>query len=103
MHFHEVVNVIIGENDSGKTAIADAIRYVFRTKSGEPIYMDEKDFHSEGKVHSKTLRIEAGCMIYGTIRIIWRSLSGAMMRNTGLSGSWWRRRTWCMCTRCSTG
>lgn len=35
VHFHEGVNVLIGENDSGKTAIVDAIRYVLRTKSGE--------------------------------------------------------------------
>lgn len=58
VHFHEGVNVLIGENDSGKTAIVDAIRYVLRTKSGETIYMDEKDFHSEGNMRSKTLRIE---------------------------------------------
>lgn len=58
VHFHEGVNVLIGENDSGKTAIVDAIRYVLRTKSGEPIYIDEKDFHSEGNVRSRTLRIE---------------------------------------------
>ena len=28
IHFQEGVNVLIGENDSGKTAIVDAIRYV---------------------------------------------------------------------------
>ena len=43
--FHEGVNVLIGENDSGKTAIIDAIRYVLHTKSGEPIKIDEKDFY----------------------------------------------------------
>lgn len=58
VHFHEGVNVLIGENDSGKTAIVDAIRYVLRTKSGETIYMDEKDFHMEGDIRSKSLRIE---------------------------------------------
>lgn len=63
VHFHEGVNVLIGENDSGKTAIVDAIRYVLRTKSGETIYMDEKDFHSEGNVRSKTLKIE--CLFEG--------------------------------------
>lgn len=36
--FNKGVNVLIGENDSGKTAIVDAIRYVLKTKSGEPIY-----------------------------------------------------------------
>lgn len=29
--FKDGVNVLIGENDSGKTAITDAIRYVLRT------------------------------------------------------------------------
>ena len=45
VRFHEGVNVLIGENDSGKTAIIDAIRYVLHTKSGEPIKIDEKDFY----------------------------------------------------------
>ena len=58
IHFHKGVNVLVGENDSGKTAIVDAIRYVLRTKSGEAIYMDEKDFHMVGDVRSKSLRIE---------------------------------------------
>lgn len=58
VHFHEGVNVLIGENDSGKTAIVDSIRYVLRTKSGETIYIDEKDFHMVGNVRSKALRIE---------------------------------------------
>lgn len=58
VHFQDGVNVLIGENDSGKTAIVDAIRYVLRTKSGETIYIDEKDFHMDGGVRSKTMRIE---------------------------------------------
>lgn len=58
MHFQNGVNVLIGENDSGKTAIVDAIRYVLRTKSGETIYFDEKDFHMAGSIRSKSLRIE---------------------------------------------
>lgn len=45
VHFHEGVNVLIGENDSGKTAIVDAIRYVLKTQSGEYIQFDEKDFY----------------------------------------------------------
>ena len=42
VHFHEGLNVLIGENDSGKTAIIDAIRYVLRTQSGEYIQFDDK-------------------------------------------------------------
>ena len=30
VHFHEGVNVLIGENDSGKTTIVDAIRYALK-------------------------------------------------------------------------
>lgn len=43
IHFQEGVNVLIGENDSGKTAIVDAIRYVLRTQSGEFIQFDDKE------------------------------------------------------------
>lgn len=45
IRFHEGVNVLIGENDSGKTAIVDAIRYVLRTQSGEFIQFEDKDFY----------------------------------------------------------
>ena len=47
IHFQESVNVLIGENDSGKTAIVDAIRYVLRTQSGEFIQFEDKDFYQE--------------------------------------------------------
>ena len=47
IHFHEGLNVLIGENDSGKTAIIDAIRYVLRTQSGEYIQFDDKDFYQD--------------------------------------------------------
>jgi putative ATP-dependent endonuclease of OLD family len=45
IQFHEGVNVLIGENDSGKTAIIDAIRYALKTQSGEYIQYSEQDFH----------------------------------------------------------
>ena len=54
--FHSGVNVLIGENDSGKTAIIDAIRYVLHTKSGEPIYIDEKDFYKPKDNNGKRTR-----------------------------------------------
>lgn len=47
MHFHEGVNVLIGENDSGKTAIVDAIRYALKTQSGVFMQFDEKDFYQD--------------------------------------------------------
>lgn len=64
IHFHEGVNVIIGENDSGKTAIIDAIRYVLHTRSGEPVYLDEKDFYQDPNGHrTRSLKIE--CLFGG--------------------------------------
>ena len=47
VYFHEGVNVLIGENDSGKTAIVDAIRYALKTQSGEFIQFDDKDFYQD--------------------------------------------------------
>ena len=64
VHFHDGVNVLVGENDSGKTTIIDAIRYVLHTRSGEPIYLDEKDFFEDTKhQRAKSLRIE--CLFNG--------------------------------------
>ncbi len=53
IHFHDGVNVLIGENDSGKTAIVDAIRYVLRTQSGEFIQFDDKDFYQDTNENRK--------------------------------------------------
>ena len=41
------LNVLVGENDSGKTAFVDAIRYVLGTKSNDRAYITEQDFHNE--------------------------------------------------------
>lgn len=41
------LNVIIGENDSGKTAIIDAIKLVLKTHSYEYIRVDDKDFYNQ--------------------------------------------------------
>ncbi len=43
--FNENLNVLIGENDSGKTAIIDAIKHVLNTKSLEYLRLDNKDFY----------------------------------------------------------
>lgn len=53
VHFHEGVNVLIGENDSGKTAIVDAIRYALKTQSGEYIQFDDKDFYQDSDGNRK--------------------------------------------------
>lgn len=48
------VNVLIGENDSGKTAIIDAIKLVLKTHSYEWIRIDKDDFYE----NSDKFRIE---------------------------------------------
>lgn len=44
LNFTNGVNLLIGENDSGKTAIIDAIKTVLKTHSYEWIKIDENDF-----------------------------------------------------------
>ncbi len=52
--FKPGINVLVGENDSGKTAIVDAIRLVLKTHALEWIHVERDDFYSE----STELRIE---------------------------------------------
>ena len=47
LDFHNGLNVIIGENDSGKTAIIDAIKLVLKTHSYEYIRVDDLDFFKD--------------------------------------------------------
>ncbi len=54
LQFTNGLNVIIGENDSGKTAIIDAIKLVLKTHSWEYIKVDNSDFYKD----SERLRIE---------------------------------------------
>lgn len=55
VEFSKGLNALIGENDSGKTAIIDALKYVFRTHSYEYIRVHENDFFQG----SNRFRIEA--------------------------------------------
>ena len=43
--FQKGLNLLIGENDSGKTAIVDAIKLVLKTHSSEWIKIENEDFH----------------------------------------------------------
>ncbi|MBT2216472.1 AAA family ATPase [Virgibacillus dakarensis] len=47
--FNPKFNVLVGENDSGKTAIIDAIRYLLGSVSDEFIKINEDDFFSYSK------------------------------------------------------
>lgn len=41
------LNLLVGENDSGKTALIDAIRYTLGTNSNDRTYLKEEDFFGE--------------------------------------------------------
>jgi putative ATP-dependent endonuclease of OLD family len=47
LNFTRTLNVLIGENDSGKSAILDAIKLVLKTQSYEWIKVDFSDFYKE--------------------------------------------------------
>jgi putative ATP-dependent endonuclease of OLD family len=53
------LNILVGENDAGKTGIIDAIRQVLLTTSYENIRLYEQDFHVHGATRAQTLFIEA--------------------------------------------
>jgi putative ATP-dependent endonuclease of the OLD family len=52
--FQDGLNVLIGENDSGKTAIIDAIKFVLKTHSTEWIRVSFEDFYE----NTRRMRIE---------------------------------------------
>ncbi len=54
LQLNDGLNVLIGENDSGKTCVIDAIRFVLLTQSREYIRLEKEDFHKT----SCDLRIE---------------------------------------------
>ena len=64
VEFHRGLNALIGENDSGKTAIIDAIKLVLHTQSNEYVRPIEDDFYigTDG-VPSTEFRID--CILSG--------------------------------------
>ena len=46
VHFHKGLNIIVGENDSGKTAIIDAIRLMVGDVSDDFQRIEDDDFYS---------------------------------------------------------
>lgn len=54
VEFKQGINVLVGENDSGKSAIVDAIKLVLKTHANEWIRVEDDDFYND----STELRIE---------------------------------------------
>ena len=63
VNFNKNLNLLVGENDSGKTAIIDAIKHVLLTKSQEYLRLDEKDFYENKSNRTNKLKIE--CLFSG--------------------------------------
>ncbi|MFC7060804.1 AAA family ATPase [Halobacillus seohaensis] len=61
------LNLLVGENDSGKTAIVDALRYTILTQSYEYIRLEHDDFHlPEGESESgRSTNIRIECIFRG--------------------------------------
>jgi len=53
------MNILVGENDAGKSAVIDAIRHVLWTTSYEFVRLLETDFHISGSKRVTSLYIEA--------------------------------------------
>lgn len=62
--FHKGLNALIGENDSGKTAVIDALKLVLLTQSNEYIRPTEEDFYKSTSGES-CLEFEIDCTITG--------------------------------------
>lgn len=64
IYFHKGINALVGENDSGKTTVIDALKLVLLTQSGEYIRPVEEDFHvAPNGRPTREFRIE--CVISG--------------------------------------
>lgn len=68
LNFTPGLNLLVGENNSGKTAIVDAIKYTIHTQSYENIRIENEDFHlpvgETGETNRATeLRVE--CVFKG--------------------------------------
>jgi len=63
VNFKPGVNLLIGENDSGKTAIIDAIKHLLLTQSREYIALEPYDFHKAAgeseECRTRKIKIEA--------------------------------------------
>lgn len=62
------LTALVGENDAGKTAVIDALRYILGTRDQEQLRIDETDFHrsSEGEQADQI-----------TIKLVFRDLTKA--------------------------
>ena len=53
LQLNKGLNLLVGENDSGKTAIVDAIKFVLQTQSYDYQWLEEEDFFLPPGIESK--------------------------------------------------
>jgi putative ATP-dependent endonuclease of OLD family len=58
LEFNQGLNLLVGENDSGKSSIIDAIKFVTGTQSNDWNRITNEDFYFDGTNRSTDLRIE---------------------------------------------
>ena len=59
LEFNQDVNLLVGENDSGKTAIIDAIKYVLQTRSYDTLRPSIDDFYVPNGCSRESCRAES--------------------------------------------
>jgi len=57
IHFNKGVNLLVGENDAGKSSILDAIRLVTGSHGNDYFRVTQDDFYTDGKTRSTDLQI----------------------------------------------
>jgi putative ATP-dependent endonuclease of OLD family len=57
LEFQHGLNLLVGENDSGKSSIIDAIKFVTGTHSNDWLRLDKDDFFTDGNTRATELKI----------------------------------------------
>jgi len=68
LHFRSHLNLLVGENDSGKSAVIDAIKYILQTHSYDPVRFSVDDFYLPdncSKESERARRAEIECIFRG--------------------------------------
>lgn len=63
--FNESLNLLVGENDSGKTAIIDAIKLVVGTQSNDWVRLYQEDFHVSKATEKRSDWLKIECLFKG--------------------------------------
>lgn len=64
INFHKGINALIGENDSGKSSIIDAIKIILSTQSDDYIKINDDDFFIDSDGVSAS-EFSISCIIEG--------------------------------------